>query len=450
MVYSKILNFWNSFTNKSTNRKILGAAVTVGLMTVLVNFASISKQLIIAWKFGTGDDIDAFLIALLVPSLLVNVVGGSFNAAFIPTYIQVKQQEGDRAAQKLFSGVTAWSSLLLLGATIAVVIAAPYYLTLLGIGFTPEKLNLTFRLLCTLSPSIILRGTITIWSAILNAGERFALAALTPSITPLLTILLLLAIPSLKIYAIAVGLVVGSFLEIVALGTALNKQGILVVPKFYSFDNNLKQVATQYIPMVAGAFLLSSTNLVDKSMAAMLFPGSVAALDYGSRVIALPLGLATKALSTAVVPYFSKIVTLKDWRQIKYTLKKYLLFIFLLCMPLTALSIVFSHDIIEILFQRGAFTPQDTEVISKIHSFYALQLPFYVGGVFLVRLVSAFKCNHVLMYSATISVVLNIFGNYALMLRMGITGIALSTSIVYIASFVFVFVFVYKKVRLES
>lgn len=420
--------------------------MTVGFMTAIFSIASITKQLAIAWKFGRSDDLDAFLVALLVPSLLVNIVGNSFNSAFIPTYINVKENQGHAESQKLFSSVTAWSSLLLILTAIVTVTTAPFYIPLLARGFDSEKLRLTLNLLYSVSPIIVLSGTITIWSAVLNAGEHFAFAALTPTITPILSVVLLL-FTSLEVYALSIALVTGSIFEIIALGLALQRQGISIVPKFYHFDSYLNQVASQYVPMVAGAFLLSSTELVDKSMAAMLGSGSVAALEYGSRIIALPLSLATKALSVAVLPYFSQMVAQKDWVSVISTIKKYLLLIFLITVPLTALLAFFSRETIEVVFQRGAFNSDDTLVVSQVNLYYSLQIPFYIGGVFLVRLISAFQANHVLMWSALISLFLNIAGNIIFVQILGTAGIALSTSLVYCIAFFFIAYCVIKKIK---
>ena len=447
MNLSNILMYWQNFINKSTNRKIFGAALVVAATTVLVNLASIGKQLVIAWKFGTGDDIEAFLIALLIPSLLVNVIGDSFNAAFIPTYIQVKQLQGTPASQKLLSGVNGWSSVLLVLATIIMLLTAPVYLRFVAGGFGEEKLHLTFQLLCIISTTVVFSGTLTIWRAGLNAGERFAYAALTPTITPILSIFLLLAMPSWGIYAVAVGLVGGSILELTALGIALKRQGVSLMPKFNSFDANLRQVAAQYVPMVAGAFLMSSTTLVDQSMAAMLSPGSVAALNYGNRLISLPMGLATTALSTAVTPYFSQMVAVQDWSSVRNTLKKYLFWIFLISVPLTGIFVLLSHPITAIVFQRGSFTSDDTNLVSQIQSCYALQIPFYIGGIFVVRLISALKCNHILMWAAVLNLLLNIFFNFILMNIIGAAGIALSTSLVYMGSFSFILFYLHQKIQ---
>jgi putative peptidoglycan lipid II flippase len=147
-----LLSYWKKFTTGSPNRQIFGAAITVALMTVFVKVAAVGKELVVAWRFGTGDELDAFLIALIIPSFIINVVAGSFNAALIPTYVQVREQEGMAAAQRLFSGVMVWSLGLLGITTLLMVAAAPLYLTWIAQGFSPEKLSLTFRLLCLIAP----------------------------------------------------------------------------------------------------------------------------------------------------------------------------------------------------------------------------------------------------------------------------------------------------------
>ncbi len=57
---SNLLTFWKKLTSGSNNRKIFGAAITVGMGTLFVKIAAMSKELIVAWRFGTQDELDAF------------------------------------------------------------------------------------------------------------------------------------------------------------------------------------------------------------------------------------------------------------------------------------------------------------------------------------------------------------------------------------------------------
>lgn len=443
----KILIQWKKITIGSINRKIFSASVTVGLWTAFVKVVSVLKELVTAWMFGTRDDMDAFLIAFLVPTLLINVVACSLSSALIPSYIRVLEQEGRKAGQKLFSGMMLCSLGVLTITIILMVTTAPLYLPFIASGFDKQKLDLTFNLLCCIAPVVMLSGIISIWGGVLNAGENFALAALSPIITPIMMIVLLLAVPSWGIFALATGLVFGAAIEIVVMGAALHKRQILLLPKWYGFDANLRQVASQYAPMIAGALLICSASTVDQAMAAMLSPGSVAALNYGNKVIASPISLITTALGTAVVPYFSKMVAFGDWKGLNRTLKKILLLIFFTTVPLTGFLLVFSELITQVLFQRGSFTHEDMHLVSQIQSFYSLQIPFYIGNLVLVRFMTSIQKSHILILVSGVDLMINIAFNYLFMQLIGIKGIALSTSCVYLFSFSFLFVLSNKQIR---
>jgi putative peptidoglycan lipid II flippase len=438
---------WRRLTTGSVSRQILGAAISVALLTALVKAVTIGRELIVAWRFGTSDALDAYLIALLVPSFVVQTVAGSFNAAFIPTFIQVREREGDAVAGRLFSSVMLWSVMLLAATSILMLLCAPLYLPLIASGFSPEKLALTFRLLQLATPFVMLSGIVIIYGALLNAGHRFALAALSPVLTPTVSVLFLLAFRSWGVFALVAGLICGAMLEMIVLGLALKRQEVNLRPGGFGADEHLRQVARQYIPMIAGAFLMTGTNLVDQSMAAMLAPGSVAALNYGSRVIALPIGLAATALGTAVTPYFSSLAARRDWAALRHTLKRYLWLNLCVTVPITLLLFFFSEPLVRLLFQRGSFTAEDTQTVARVQAFYALQLPFYIAGILGVRLMSALLMNNIIFRIAAFNLFADIILNAILFRYLGVAGIALATSIVYVISCSLIFIALYRRER---
>lgn len=443
--YKIIFTTWNNLTSGSTNRKIFGSAVTVIFITTFVKLATIGKELIVAWKFGIGDVLDSFLIAYVVPAFIINVIAGSFNAALIPTYIRVREQEGKKAAQQLFSGATICGVSILLFTTVLLLIAAPLYLPKIATGFNSEKLDLTFKLLYAVAPIIVLSGVITVWGAILNAGERFVLTSISPIITPIISILFLLFANYWGAFALTSGLLCGTLLEMIVIGYALHKQGISLVPRWYGFDNNLRHVSKIYKPIIAGACLISSAGLVDDSMAAMLAPGSVAALSYGNKLTVLPINLAVTALRTVVTPYFSKMIAHEDWVGVRHTLKRYLSLIFATTLPLTAFIILFSKPIIKILLERGSFTAADAELVSQIQICFAMQIPFYIANILVVILINSLTFNHVLVKVSVWNLLINISLNFIFIKWLGIKGIALSTSCIYMFCFSYLLIYVTRK-----
>ena len=208
----------------------------VAVFSSFALLASFAKELVVAKWFGRGDALDAFVIAFLLPSFLVNLVAGSMNSALIPTFIQVREKEGGEAAQRLFSSVMVFGLVLLVGVSIVIAVLGPYCLPLLGSGFSAGKLILTRRLLYVLLPFIALSGLITMWTSVLNAGEKFALPALLPILTPVSIVLSLFLIGNKwGIYALAAGTVAGVALQVVLTGlgckqafrSALGRDGLV-------------------------------------------------------------------------------------------------------------------------------------------------------------------------------------------------------------------------------
>jgi len=426
---------WNTWRERSVNTRIFAAMVTVGGFTLLVKFTAAAKELVVAYQFGTSDALDAFLIAFLLPGFAISLVAGSLNAALIPTYIQVREHEGQEAAQRLSSSIMLSSAGLLVAVSVVSALVASYILPVLASGFSAEKLALTTSLYYVLLPCIALSGLAVTWSAILNAHDRFALAAAGPMVTAFITVLMLIVLAKdWGIYALAVGTVTGSLLEAGLLGWWLGRQGISVIPRWHGTTPAVKQVWGQYTPMVAGAFLMGSTSLVAQSMAAMLGSGSVSALAYGSKITTLILGVGSVAVSTAVLPHFSRMVARSDWDNVRHTLLTYARLIVLITLPMTLVLIYFSEPLVRLLFQRGAFTDADTKLVAWVQVLYLLQVPIFVLGMLIVRLMSALKANGILMWGAGINLFFNVVSSYLLMKWLGIAGIALSMSLMYLVS----------------
>jgi putative peptidoglycan lipid II flippase len=415
----------------SANKKIFWAAAIIAPLSVLSTLASTGKELVVAKWFGRSDAVDAFLIAFLLPSFVVTLLAESFNAALIPTFIQVRETEGRDAAERLFSSVMVGSAALLVVVSTLLGLLAPYYLPVLGSGFGEEKLILARRILYLLLPFPVLSGIVAIWGSILNAGERFTLPAFTPILTPLVAVVfLVLGGATWGILALAAGTVVGSATEAGLLCWGLKAQGFSLKPRWYGMDSHVRQVAKQYLPMVIGSFLAGGSNMVDQGMAAMLQPGSVAALNYGKKTISAILRVGSVAVSTTALPYFSRMVANRDWEGCRKTLKFYSRWIVLATIPATLGLIFFSRPLISLLFERGAFKAADTKLVSFVQALYAPQIPFYILGIVLVRVLSSLKRNKLLMYVAGINLAADVLLNWIFMKFLGVGGIALSTSVV--------------------
>jgi len=425
--------------------------VIVGVGTLAAKLVAMAKDMVVAAHFGTSDAMDAFLVALALPTFITNVVAGSLPSALVPVYIRVREREGRDAARRLLSSVLAGAIAVVVVASLLLVVLSPLLLRVIGSTFSTEKLALAQHLFVFLVPLILISGLSTILSAVLNADERFVLGAATPVLIGLMPMLFVIAVGERwGIRALSTGLIVGYACELLVLSTTVYRRGFIAMPTLRALHPETKQVVREYLPMVLGMVVMSATPLVDQSMAAMLGPGSVSALTYGSKLVTAGLGIGVTALSTALFPHFSTMVAAGNWSSVQHTLRTYVRLTLLVAIPLVVVFWLFSDVLVRTLFQRGAFSGADTEIVAHVQALFAIQIPFYVLGIIGVRLLSATGGNRLLMWISIGNFVTNIVGNYVFMQFWGVAGIALSTSLVYIISSVVIYLGVRQRINVHS
>ncbi len=423
--------------------------VAVGVATLIGKVVAMARDVVVADFFGTSDAVDAFFIALAVPSYVSQVLTGSLPVALVPVYLRVQEREGVHAAGRLLSSLVVVAGALVAVASLLLALAAPIVLPLAGATFGGEKLALTSRLFLIMLPAIFISGISGIFAGVLNAHERFALAAFTPAFMSLMSMgFLLMAGREWGVYALAIGMSAGYLAEVLVLAWAVGRRRLFAAAPWEVWRQPaVREVLGQYAPLLIGAALMSSSPLIDQTMAASLGAGKVAALSYGSKIVTAGLGIAITAVTTAIFPHFSRMVATADWQGVRHTLRTYSMLVLAGTIPTVVLIVVFSSAMIRVLFERGAFTPSDTQVVAHIQALFALQIPFYVLGMIGVRLLSATGANRTLMWISIGNFGTNIVGNYICMRIWDVAGIALSTSIVYMLSATVLYICVARRIR---
>lgn len=424
--------------SRSAFASILGSATLIAALTAVVKLGVLGRDIIAAQRFGTGEAMDVFSMAMVLPVFAVGILGGSFGSAVIPAYLRTTTRLGRDAGQALLGGISLLGGAALLTASVLLAVCAPLYVPLLAGGFDAAKTAAVVRAVQVLAPWTFLNGLVMLAASILNAQQRFAAAALSPITTPTATIMLLLLYPQWGVMCLVGGQVAGAASEILVLLVVLRRRGLSLRPRLTFPRAPLVDAITQYAPALGGAVLMSSTLVVDNAMAAHLPAGSVATLNYANRLILLPMGLTAMALGNAAIPYLAQLVaedkTPEAFTVVRTTVRR----IFLVAIPAVGLLILVAEPAITIVFQRGAFAVDDAQAVARVFSLAALQLPFYIASIMLIRLIAALRRNTLVARAALYNLALNIILNAVFMRIFGVAGIALSTSCVYAFSFCYV------------
>jgi len=398
-----------------------------------VKIVSVAKEILVARSFGADDALDAFYVALIVPNFLSALVAASHGQALIPTYIEIRERQGQQEAQRLFANVGAYYLVILVGICLLLLGTNEWLLMALGSGFVRSKLALTRELFYILLGTVCVSGISGLWQAALNAHERFGITAIAPICNPLLVVVSLIIWAKRGIFALALGVLFGTIGELVLSGYALKRNGISLIPRWSGLDQASRRVLTQYAPLIVGGILMSSNNLVDQSIAAMLGSGSVSALNYANKLVSV---IMTIGLSSTIIflPNLSRLSANSDWQEMRQTIATYTWVIGLGAILATLLLVSFSEPLVAMLFQRGAFTQTDTHLVARVQTLLCLQVPFHAVGMLYVRAISSLRRNEILMWGALISISANASLDVLFMKFLGLPGIALSTSVVYVLS----------------
>lgn len=426
------------FGKGSVNRRLLTAAAVIGLSNLLVKGVAAGKELLLAYRLGTAPDLDAFLLAYMFPAFLVGVISGSLQSSFVPRFLEVERWKGLQASRQLAASFSTLLLACLVASALAFTPLFSFALPRLARGFAPETIELTQHFLWLLMPLLVVNGLAAFWAGVLNARERFLPAALTGALAPLVVMLTLwLAWPWLGSYSLIAGTMAGAVLELVVIGVLVLRERMGLLSTKVGIGPDHRAVGRQFLPAALGSVLMGGTLIVDQTMASWLEPGSVAALNYGTRITLVIVGVGTMALGTAALPYFSRMVAERQWIAVRSTFRTYTRLTFGATVPVMLLLIATTPFLIRVLFERGAFTAVDTIIVSEIQVLYALQIPFYTWSILAVRLISSLRANSVLMWGAVVSLGLDVVLNLVFSRYLGVAGIALATSCVYAASCVY-------------
>jgi putative peptidoglycan lipid II flippase len=120
---------------------------------------------------------------------------------------------------------------------------------------------------------------------------------------------------------------------------------------------------------------------------------------------------------------------------IGHVVRRWLRLVGLASLPIVATLTIWSAPLVAAVYERGSFTAADTAVVAEVQAFLALQIPFYIAGMVLVRLVTALGSTRALTWISLVNTLLNVGLNLVLIRYMGLPGIALATSLMYLASF---------------
>lgn len=411
--------------------------VTVGGATASSRVLGFVRDMFLAAALGTGPIADAFFVAFRFPNLFRRLFAeGAFNSAFIPLFTRSLEDGGTEEARRFGREALAALLTLLLIVTAIAEILMPVLMYGLAPGFSadPEKFNLTILLTRIAFPYLTLVSLVALFSGVLNARGKFAVAAFAPTLLNVvfigaLAIVILTDLHETRsagiILSAATG--IGGIAQLALVVWAAKRNGVGLRLVFPRLTPDVKRLWRLAVPgILAGG--VTQINLVIGTIIASMAPSAVSYLYYADRVYQLPLGIVGVAIGVVLLPDLTRQLRSGRPDVASHTQNRALEFSLALTLPAAVALAVLATPIIAVLFERGVFGAEDTRATATALTAFAIGLPGFVLIKVFQPAFFAREDTKTPMRFAAVSVAVNIAGSLALFPFLQHVGIAIATS----------------------
>jgi len=435
------------------------SAGVVSAAVLLSRVTGLAREIAMARLFGAGVANDAFVIGFRIPNLTRDLFAeGALSSAFVPVFTTYLTTKGKKEAAHL-SNLVATALLLIVGAVcVAGMIWSPQLVRLFAGKFAevPGKFELAVTLTRTMFPFLLLVALAAQAMGVLNANNRFGMPALASTFFNVGSLLFGLAAgfwagPHFGIHPIqgmAYGVVFGGALQLLCQIPSLARCGFVFRPAMDWSHPGLRQVFSLMGPAILGNAAVQVNVFVNTSFASGLtdsagqvMNGPVSWLLYAFRFMQLPLGLFGVAVASATLPSISRSAATGNLDEFRRTLSRSLGLVFLLTVPSAVGLAVLREPMIASIYQGGAFQLADARQTALALTCYAIGLTGYAAVKILAPAFYALHDARTPMMVSLASIAINYFASSTMVRVAGLghAGLALSTSIVAICSFLALF-----------
>ncbi|HWT91947.1 MAG TPA: murein biosynthesis integral membrane protein MurJ [Solirubrobacteraceae bacterium] len=414
--------------------RIARNTVIFSVATGLSRIAGLAREIVASSYFGTSGPFSAFTIAFQVPNLLRSLFAdAALSAAFVPVFTELlehgKRKEAFKLASTLFFLIVA-----VLGTITAVfTVAAPQIMPLFtGDEFSAELDHLTSGLAQVMFPIVVMLGVNGLLVGILNAYDHFTIPALSPVVWNF-TILGFLVLArgrfdeDEQLYAYAIGVVVGTAVQLAMAVPVLAKLGFKLQLSFDFRDPRIKQVLHLMLPVTIGLGLINFNLLINSSLGSLVSDEAPRAIDAAFRIYMLPQGIFSVAIATVLFPALSRLAARNDLHGLRALNAGGTRQICLLLIPAAAFILVLAEPITRLIYQRGEFGPDDTERVTSALIWFSFSLPFNGVSLLLTRTFFSLQRPWTTTALSLASLLVNAAVSIALYGPFGIPGIVLGT-----------------------
>jgi putative peptidoglycan lipid II flippase len=434
---------------RARSGRLARSTALFSLATAASRVAGLVREMVAASYFGTRGPMSAFTLAFQVPNLVRSLFAdAAIQAAFVPVFTELLEKGERREAFRLAATMLFLVTLILGALTAFFILLAPVLMPV----FIPDEFasvsDLTVGLSQLLFPIVLLLGVTGMIVGILNSYDRFGAYAISPFFWNVAIIAVLVALaPAFdgddEIYAYAIGVLVGTVIQLLIpvwdlRNTPFGLRRAVLAPFRVSRadwqDSKARRVLILMLPVTISLGLINVNLLINSTVGFLVSDEAPAAIDKAFRIYMLPQGIFSVAIATVLFPTLARYAARADHDGLRATMANGMRQILLMLIPAMAAILVLSEPMTRLIYERGVFDQESTDLVSEALFWFAFSLPF--NGLFLLLTRTFFSLQRPWLPTAISVGNLLITAGASLLLYepFGVGGIVAATGIATIAS----------------
>lgn len=420
-------------------------AIYLMVATLIAKMLGFVRELALGNFYGTSMYSDAYLVAMNIPTVLFAAVAAALSTTFIPLYCNIHEEEGSNMSQDFMNNIVNVVLIICSVMSILGIIYAEELVKIFAVGFKGERFKLATDFTRILMPSIIFIAMSKIYTSYLNIKNQFILPGLVSIPYNLLLIISIIISIRLDSYILAYGGLIAAASQVIFQSNSVKKNGYMYKFKVDIKDKNIKKLVILTAPVFIGVAVNQVNTMIDRALASTLQVGTISALNYANKLTGFVMGIFIASITTIVYPILSKFISQKNTTEFNKTITMSINSIILLIIPMSIGAMILSEPIVKILFERGAFDSNATQMTSVALFFYSIGMIGTALRDILAKIFYALQDTRTPMINGAIAMLLNIVLNVFLVKVMGIAGLALATSLSSITCVILLFLNLKKK-----
>ncbi|MDN7241680.1 murein biosynthesis integral membrane protein MurJ [Planococcus sp. N028] len=399
------------------------------ILTAISQIFGFAKGLTLAYFYGTSSISDVYLVTLTITGVLFIVIATGISTGYIPLLsdlIQnVNSHEGLRFTNNLINLLLVFSTIVI----VLGIIFAEVIIKIVFSGFDQNSLSMAILFTRISFTSIYFTIMIRIFKAFLQVYDSFFISTMIGIPVSMVVIVSIALSYSSNVVVIIIGYVLATFIQFLILLMHAYRKGYRYKFVLDLKDKNIRKIIIIAIPVIIGTSVEQINTVVDRSIASHISIGGISALEYANALNGFVLAVVVASIYTVLFPLLSKKAANSDIVGLKLVLSDVIIGLMVLVIPATIGFITLSEQIVTMLYGRGAFDKEAIIMTANALFYYSIGLIGYALRDVVISVFYSLHDSKTPMINAAIAMVMNIILNIILSKYMGISGLALATSI---------------------